>query len=82
MGLEATPLDRIDFDSQALAWVRYIESQQVLRIGLRTGRVYDYFHVPESIYQALVAAPSQGVYYNSHIRNDFLCRQVHIRTAN
>lgn len=75
-------MERVDFDSRALAWVHYLEPQQILRVGLRSGRVYDYFKVPVSVYNALLAAPSKGIYYNSHIRNDFLYIEVRTKTAN
>lgn len=75
-------LDRIHLDSTALAWIRYQEQQHVLRVGLRTGRVYDYFAVPLSVYHDLLTAPSKGRYYNRNIRNDFPCQEVRTRSAN
>lgn len=74
-------LERIDLDSTALAWVRYLPEQRILQVGLRTGRNYDYFEVPAGIYRELLAAESKGEYYNRHIRNDFLFKQVRSRHA-
>lgn len=71
----------MDLDSTALAWVRYLPKERVLQIGLRTGRTYDYFEVPARIYRELLAAESQGRYYNRHIRNDFLFNEVRRRHA-
>ena len=64
-------VERVELDSTALAWVRYMSEQRVLQVGLRTGRNYDYFDVPPQVYSELLAAESKGRYYNHHIRNDF-----------
>jgi KTSC domain len=74
-------LERIDLDSTALAWVRYIPDQRLLQVGLRTGKNYDYFDVPAVVYQELLAAKSQGRYYNRHIRNGFAFKQVRSQHA-
>ena len=74
-------LDRINLDSTALAWVRYLPEQRLLQVGLRTGRNYDYFDVPAHIYRELLVAESKGRYYNRHIRNDFLFKEVRSRHA-
>jgi KTSC domain len=74
-------LQRIELESTALAWVRYLPVERVLQVGLRTGRDYDYFDVPAEIYTDLLAAESQGRYYNRHIRNDFPCQEVRRRQA-
>jgi KTSC domain len=74
-------LQRIELESTALARVRYLPVERVLQVGLRTGRDYDYFDVPAEIYTDLLAAESQGRYYNRHIRNDFPCQEVRRRQA-
>lgn len=72
---------RINLDSSALVWVRYLARQHVLQIGLRNRRVYDYLDVPEQVYRELLAAQSKGRYYNSHIRNDFPCQEIRRQRA-
>jgi KTSC domain len=74
-------LRRIELESTALAWVRYLPDARVLQVGLRSGRDYDYFDVPAEIYTDLLAAESQGRYYNHHIRNAFHYEEVHRRKA-
>lgn len=74
-------MERIDLDSTALAWVCYLPDPRILQVGLRTGRNYDYFDVPAGIYRELLAAESKGRYYNRHIRNDFLSKEVRSRHA-
>jgi KTSC domain len=67
---------RIELDSTALTWVRYLPEQRILQVSLRTGRDYEYCDVPASIYRELLGAESKGRYYNLHIRNDFPFREI------
>lgn len=69
-------LRQIRLDSTALAWVRYLEQNCALRVGLSSGREYEYTGVPLDVYQELLAAESKGRYYNANIRNDFPCRKI------
>jgi hypothetical protein len=74
-------LAQLYFDSKILAWVDYLPRWQVLKVGLRTGRDYDYFGVPVAVYEELLAAESKGRFYNQHIRNSFRFREVTRRGA-
>ena len=67
---------RIELQSSLLAWADYCSAEQRLRLGLRDGKVYDYFMVPEPILHQLLAAESHGGYFNQHIRNEFTFRPV------
>jgi hypothetical protein len=40
-------------------------------VEFRGGAVYCYFEVPLTIHQGLLAAPSQGAYFNRFIRAQF-----------
>ncbi|WP_299205800.1 KTSC domain-containing protein [uncultured Tateyamaria sp.] len=42
-----------------------------LSIWFRQSGRYDYFGVPESVYEAFLAAPSKGGFYNDHIRDRY-----------
>jgi hypothetical protein len=72
-------LPRIRLDSTALAWIRYQEPEHILQVGLRSGREYAYSEVPSAVYRELLAAPSQGRYYNANIRNDFPYQEIRRR---
>lgn len=69
-------VERLELDSTALAWVCYLPKREVLQVGLRTGRDYEYFDVPAEVYRELLAAESKGRYYNHHIRNEFDGKQL------
>jgi len=38
--------------------------------------VYQYSGVPESVYKALMSAPSHGKYFAAYIRNNYSYRQI------
>jgi len=59
--VESTTLAAVDYDSAA----------QMLWLEFRSRAVYRYCHVPLAVYQALLAAPSKGAYFNRHIRGRF-----------
>ncbi|MBC7448868.1 MAG: KTSC domain-containing protein [Hymenobacteraceae bacterium] len=48
--------------------VGYAVATQTLRIIFRSGAVYEYVNVPESVYVGLLRAPSHGAYFSEHIR--------------
>ena len=54
--------------SSLLASVAYDAERAILQLELRSGAVYQYFHVPLQTYQDLLQADSRGVYFNHHIR--------------
>ncbi len=54
-------------DSSVFATVGFDEAQQLLRLDFRRGEVYHYFGVPASVFEALLAAPSQGRYFHQAI---------------
>jgi lysyl-tRNA synthetase class 2 len=49
----------------------YDEFTQVLDISFADGRSYTYHGVPQHVYDELVAAASQGSYFNANIRNSY-----------
>ena len=61
---------RISVVSSVLASVQYaIDAPLVLQF--RSGAIYRYFAVPETVFQALIAAESKGTYFNRNLRNRF-----------
>ena len=58
-------------ESSTLATVAYDEACQLLQLEFSSGAVYEYFSVPLTVYEALLAAPSKGRYFNQTIRGRF-----------
>ena len=56
--------------------IGYDPTSSVLEIEFRTGGIYRYFGVPDTIYRALVTAPSIGAFFQKRIRDTYRCEQV------
>ena len=63
-------------NSSALVGFRYDPNHQLLWIRFRVGGIYLYHTVPAETIEALMAAPSQGEYFNSAIRGHFRFKRL------
>lgn len=66
-----------DVDSSVIDAVGYA---RVLEIRFDSGRIYQYYDVPEDVYAGMLAATSKGRYFNSHIRDKFPYQEVELVT--
>jgi len=58
--------------STVIADTAYDPDTQTLSVWFRpSGRRYDYFEVPATVYDALRRSPSKGRYFNAHIRDGY-----------
>jgi hypothetical protein len=64
-------MDRQPVASTVIAAVGYDDASRILEVEFRTGKVYRYFRVPRSRYDALRSAESIGSYFNRQIRTRF-----------
>lgn len=71
-----TQVERHPVSSSNLQAVGYDHSTHVLEVEFTNGSVYQYFDVPQSIYQGLMAAPSKGSYLHTHIKDLYSYRQI------
>lgn len=59
-------------ESSVIRSVGYDPSSKTLEIEFEPGdRVYQYFDVPEAVYQELLAAPSRGHFFNERIKGTY-----------
>jgi hypothetical protein len=64
-------------DSEALIAVHYNPESRVLRAVFRgSRRTYEYKGVPPQVYEALLAAPSRGAWFNANIRDHYPFRET------
>jgi len=67
-------MERQAVNSSNLASVGYNPDSETLEIEfLKTGKVYEYYNVPQFMYDRLMAAPSHGVFFNAEIKNAYPC---------
>lgn len=69
-------MQRQAVSSSNLASIGYDASSEILEVEFNSGRVYEYYDVPESEYDALMDASSHGRYFNANIRNDYECSEI------
>lgn len=66
----STPLE-YRFKSKAISWCRYFPETQELHIAFTSGGTYKYAGVPQNVVDALVAAPSVGRFFHSHVAHSY-----------
>ena len=69
-------------ESTTLAALAYDDAHEILQLEFRSRAIYRYFGVPAPVYEALLAAPSRGEYFNRLIRGSFpYSRAVNVRAG-
>lgn len=69
-------MKRTAVDSSMLASAGYDPTSQTLEVEFNTGRVYQYFDLPQSEYDGLMAADSLGSYFYHNIRDSYRYQKV------
>lgn len=64
--VDSSNIERIGYDSNA----------STLRIEFKSNKTYDYFNVPESVFNELRYAASVGSYHATNIKNSYSYAQV------
>jgi hypothetical protein len=60
-------------ESTTLAALAYDDAHEILQLEFRSRAIYRYLGVPAPVYDALLAAPSKGKYFDRAIRGNFPC---------
>jgi hypothetical protein len=58
-------------DSRTVVSIGYDALSETLEIEFKSGSVYQYYNVSESLYTQLTLAPSKGQFVNIYIRNAY-----------
>lgn len=64
-------MNRTPVNSSDAASVGYESSTMTLEIEFNSGSIYQYFDVPETIYQDLMRASSVGRFIHTNIKNKY-----------
>ena len=64
-------MNRTPVSSSNLRSVGYDSATQVLEIEFKSGDIYQWFAVPNAVYDELMHSPSIGGYYSKHIRGNY-----------
>ena len=69
-------MNRTPVTSSNVVSVGYDQNTLTLEVEFHSGSVYQYFDVPETVYQEFLAADSHGRYLNRNIRNSYRYAQI------
>ena len=61
-------MERQSVESSNLASVGYDAKNEILEVEFNHGGVYQYFDVPENVYEELMSASSHGQYFDRNIK--------------
>jgi len=65
-------MERLAVSSSNIASIGYNPDSETLEIEfLKTGKVYEYYNVPQFMYDRLMEAPSHGIFFNAEIKNAY-----------
>lgn len=64
-------MDRGYVASSNIASIGYDEPTQTLEVEFLNGSVYQYYNVPEALYNQLMQEGSKGRFLNMYIRNSY-----------
>jgi hypothetical protein len=64
-------MQRQKVQSSNLASIGYDKENQLLEIEFNHGGVYEYFDVPNDVYEELMNASSHGKYFISEIKDSY-----------
>jgi hypothetical protein len=68
-------MKREDVESSVIGAVGY---SRVLEIQFESGRVYQYYDVPQDVFEGMLNAESKGRYFNAHIRGKFDYQEIEL----
>ncbi len=61
-------MERISVSSNNVASIGYDPSNSTLEVEFLNGNLYEYYNIPESVYQDFLDAPSKGTFLNQVIK--------------
>ena len=62
--------------SSTIMSVGYEAASETLEIEFKNGSVYQYYNVPESIYNDFVASDSKGKFLHVYIKSSYPCSRI------
>jgi len=73
---EIKKMERESVASSTVVSIGYEASSETLEVEFKNGGIYQYYNVPEPVYQAFMASGSKGTFLHVNIKNAFPCSRV------
>lgn len=70
-----TGMDREPVASSNIVSIGYDAGTETLEVEFKDG-LYQYYNVPQAVYEAFMQAPSKGAFLHANIRNAFPCSRI------
>ena len=64
-------MERIQVESTTIQDIGYEGEAMILEIGFKSGGVYQYFDVPQTVYEELMRSDSKGKFLHANIKNNY-----------
>lgn len=69
-------MERMPVQSSNVAEVGYDPSTMTMEVAFLSGAVYQYFDVPEIVFQEMISSDSVGRFLNTQIKNVYRCAKL------
>lgn len=69
-------MEREMVDSSTVLSIGYELTSSTLEVEFKNGGLYQYYNVPEPIYQQLMASDSKGKFMHAYIKPAYPCSRV------
>ena len=69
-------MERISVSSSNIRSIGYDKLANTLEVEFISGDIYQYFNVPEYLYQQFLSTSSHGEFLNSHIRYNYRYQKI------
>jgi hypothetical protein len=69
-------MERVQVSSSNVESVGFDEGSETLEVAFKNGTIYQYFDVPENVYEGLVGADSVGGYLAANIKGVYRYSRV------
>lgn len=69
-------MDRDLVESSTVLSVGYDQPSETLEVEFRNGGVYQYYNVPQAVYEQFMASDSKGKFLHVNVKNSYPCSRV------
>lgn len=73
---EIAQMEREPVSSSTILSIGYESASQTLEVEFKNGGTYQYYNVPETVYQQFMESSSKGQFHHTNIRNSFAYSRV------
>jgi hypothetical protein len=69
-------MEREPVSSSNLVSVGYNPESETLEVEFKSSGIYEYYNVPQFMYERLMQAGSIGNFFNTEIKNSYACSKI------